>query len=148
MREWTREQLEEGLHLYGPSLEQWPQEMQESVQHALMQEGALREWWQQELHFLNLLSDADEIPPSWDLSSRIIAATQPVSREKKAGSSFMEWLEGLFTELMLPKPAYVLSLMIIFGFMIGLALQPPSGPPASMQEIQMVREFLYGGTIL
>jgi hypothetical protein len=148
MHEWTREAWDEGLNLYGPSLENWPMEMQQSVQHALAQDGPFRDSWEQEKHFLNLLRSAEEIPPSWDLSARIIAATQPTSVEKETGSSFMHWLDALFSELMLPRPAYVLSIMIIFGFLIGFSMQPSSVRPDSMKEIQMVREFLYGGTIL
>ncbi len=60
-------------------------------------------------------------PPSQNLTARILAA---VWRSAVEPMSVGQWLGELFADFMLPKPAYVLSGLLVAGFVAGFTITP------------------------
>lgn len=148
MPDMSREQFEELLSLHGADPEGWPVEVHNAASLALARDASLQVLLEEERRLARLLESEDNVPASWNLEERIIAATRRPTVQRTSISSVWAWLEQTFADLMLPRPAYVLAATILLGFVLGLASQGQGEAPGSMKEIQMVREFLYGGAIL
>jgi hypothetical protein len=53
-----------------------------------------------------------------DLAQRIILKAEAISQVQT--STLVQWIQGLFAEFHLPKPAYVLTATLVLGFVVGL----------------------------
>lgn len=148
MRDMSRETFEELLTLHGADLEAWPVEVRDVASRALARDVSLQALLEEERRLAIGLAGADRVPSSWNLEERIIAATRRPTVQRATAPFAWTWLEQAFADLMLPRPAYVLVVTILLGFVLGLASQGQRESVGSMKEIQMVREFLYGGAIL
>ncbi len=79
-------------------------------------------------------------PPSSDLAHRIILKSQRIPQ--RATVSPWQWLQELFSEFHLAKPAYVLAAILILGFIIGFS--SPIGTNATNEaDTAQTETFLY-----
>jgi hypothetical protein len=60
-------------------------------------------------------------PHRADLSERIMLAAR--ARSQKTALTIYGWLQTLFAEFALPRPAYVLASLLCLGFLAGLGEQ-------------------------
>lgn len=94
---------------------------------------------QDEQNLTGLLERRQFEPPHVDLAERIILASRAV--EQKATLDFGVWLQRLFAEFMLPKPAYALACMLALGLAIGLSA--PADITDTVEDDSTLQAFLY-----
>lgn len=87
-----------------------------------------------------LLARAPAVRSPGDLAERIIAASQQTA---PADRSLFEWLGQLFAEVMLPKPAYVLTSALILGVVTGAVLPAESFRPSPEEESLVLTALFY-----
>ena len=75
----------------------------------------------------NLLRTRPFVPHDEALAFRIVAAARAVPRVRR--QTFLDLLGALFVDLSLPRPAYVLSVLLLFGVFAGAL--PGGGRSAS-----------------
>ncbi len=79
-------------------------------------------------------------PPSSDLAQRIILRSQGIPQQ--ATVSPWQWLQELFAEFHLPKPAYIVAATLILGFIIGFS-SPIGTNTTSDTDTAQTETFLY-----
>lgn len=76
---------------------------------------------------------------SADLSQRIILKSQAIPQKTL---SLWQWLQQLFAEFHLAKPAYVLAGTLILGLVVGFS-EPLSTSTTNGADSAQVQSFLY-----
>jgi|ERR1043166_7608753 len=79
-------------------------------------------------------------PAGPDLAQRIILKAQAIPQ--RTTISLWQWLQELFSEYHLAKPAYVLAGTLLLGFIIGLSA-PLGTSSTSDADSAQVQTFLY-----
>ncbi len=79
-------------------------------------------------------------PASSDLAQRIILKSQSIPQ--RTAVSPWQWLQELFSEFHLAKPAYILAGTLLLGFVIGFSA-PLGTSPANDADTAQVENFLY-----
>lgn len=77
-------------------------------------------------------------PASANLAERIVAAAH--KRPQKAAVTLYGWLQSLFAEFALPRPAYVLASLLCLAFLAGFEGEISIPDESSMASLQT---FLY-----
>lgn len=72
-------------------------------------------------NFDNFLRTRSFTPARQDLASYILRNAQMVDPKKRL--SVFDILRNIFREFNLPEPAYVLSFLLLLGFLTGIGLQ-------------------------
>ena len=75
-----------------------------------------------------------------DLAERIILKAQSLPQTQAI--SLTQWVERLFAEFHVPKPAYVLACTLILGFVLGFNA-PLNTSRTDDAEVDPVQSFLY-----
>ena len=78
-------------------------------------------------------------PVSPDLAERIILRAQRLPQNRTP--TLTQWVQRLFAEFHLPRPVYVLTGTLIFGFVVGL--NTPLYTTADDPDSVHVQSFLY-----
>ena len=78
-------------------------------------------------------------PASPDLAERIVLKAQSIPQNQTI--PLARWVQQLFAEFHLPKPAYVLACTLILGFVVGF-YRPLDTIPDDADNIH-VQSFLY-----
>lgn len=66
-----------------------------------------------------VLSRRAYLEPSDDLAQRIIA--QAAATPQKKTVTILEWIERLFVDLQLPRPAYSFASVLLLGVVLGMS---------------------------
>lgn len=79
-------------------------------------------------------------PVSPGLAERIVRKAQLLPQHQT--DSLVQWVRELFTDFHLPRPAYVLVCILIFGFVVGSIL-PRRTVPQDDGDSLLVHSVLY-----
>jgi hypothetical protein len=79
-------------------------------------------------------------PASSDLVARIVLQAQSIPQNQTI--ILTQWMKRLFAEFHLPRPVYVCTCILIFGFVVGFnaQLNPPTTDNGDTIDVQ---SFLY-----
>ena len=110
------EQLAQYFALYGTQLKDWPQELRTQAE-TMRDTPFFQHQLNQQLHFEMQLRERHIEPARYGLAERIINSASAARRTTQ--QSLAMWLQGLFAEFMLPRPAFVLPAVLIAGMLVG-----------------------------
>jgi hypothetical protein len=79
-------------------------------------------------------------PVSPELAERIILKAQGMPQNRTI--PLRQWVQRLFAEFHLPRPAYVLACVLMIGFVVGLTMPVPRAAEDVAETLQ-VQSFLY-----
>ena len=115
--ELSPEKLAEYFALYGSSLKDWPQTPRAQAE-VVRETPFFQHLLNQQIQFEMQLRTRHMEPPSHGFSERII---QAAARTQRAVSfNLYAWLQDVFAEYMLPRPAFVFPAVLLIGMCIGV----------------------------
>lgn len=132
-------QFKENLLLYGADVYQWPEEIRTAGLEALKDSSELQFLVNEETRFERILKSRKYVESDSHLEQRIIAAALRI--KKNPPLSINAFLSELLAEFRLPKPAWIIAVLLMIGFAIGF-LDPLASAPAEQEQTNL-QELLY-----
>ena len=113
-------EFEKHIALYGTDINQWPRDIRDKANQIQDQFG-LEKLLEEYRALENTLHTRSVTPAHPSLAERIIANAK--QRRRVLPVNLSTWVNGLFADFMIPRPAYAIAAMLVLGISIGLNTQ-------------------------
>lgn len=133
------------LETYGPDLKMWPESLRDEAKKSVVSSVNLQKLLEEEKFLEEALNLREFEQPSSNLASRIISESRQSGVERKAQTSFYDFLNSIFSSFHIPKPAFALSMILVIGITLGFFGNGPDNNVINSEDLQASEISFYDG---